>query len=211
MATETPLKQMVSTDKAWLEERIKRVRSLIKNILGEIEDGKTLDVAMGKWSLVKALYPELYVVGIDNGPPVHPPNEFYFVNLKRMSLPFSDSEFSFVFAGEIVEHLGFVSVRNLLSEILRVLRPGGYLLLTTPNGARNRLKDILGHPHAVGHEKEFTVAELESLVEGAGFEIVHSEGIQPVFIPWRATTIFASVKLPGFLSSQLIYLCRKAS
>jgi SAM-dependent methyltransferase len=208
MATETPFESMPSGDKVWFQERTKRVRRLIASIYGEIRTGRILDVAMGKWSMVKVLFPDLYVVGIDYHVPTNPPNEFRLFNVRK-PLPFSSSEFSMVFAGEIIEHVGFQSARHLLREISRVLRPDGYLLLTTPNGFRNRLKDILGRTRVAYHEREFSVSEMKKLLADAGFRIVHMEGIQPVFVPWKTTVKLASLDIPGFLSSQVIYVCRK--
>jgi len=45
--------------------------------------------------------------------------------------PFPQSDLDMVFAGEVIEHL--VDPEALLREAHRVLKPHGYLLLTTPN------------------------------------------------------------------------------
>jgi SAM-dependent methyltransferase len=49
-------------------------------------------------------------------------------------LPFEDSAFDAVWASEVIEHIA--DTARWLSEIRRVLRPAGRLLLTTPNHAR---------------------------------------------------------------------------
>lgn len=46
-------------------------------------------------------------------------------------LPWPDGTADFVYCSEVVEHL--LEPERLLSEIGRILRPGGWLLLTTPN------------------------------------------------------------------------------
>lgn len=46
-------------------------------------------------------------------------------------LPFGDSELDLIYSSEVIEHL--LSPEAFLQEIKRVLKPGGYLLLTTPN------------------------------------------------------------------------------
>ena len=53
--------------------------------------------------------------------------------------PFEDARFAAVFAGEIIEHL--VDTRRFLDELHRVLRPGGLLVVATPNLAS------FGKPH----------------------------------------------------------------
>ena len=47
------------------------------------------------------------------------------------SIPFTDGEFDIVLCMEIIEHLD--SPINFLKECFRVLRPGGKIILTTPN------------------------------------------------------------------------------
>src|SRR5690348_11205113 len=49
-------------------------------------------------------------------------------------LPFDDGAFDLVWASEVIEHVP--DTARWLSEIRRVLRPGGRLLLTTPNHPR---------------------------------------------------------------------------
>jgi len=46
-------------------------------------------------------------------------------------LPFRDGEIDLIYCSEVIEHLW--SPEAFLQEIKRVLKPGGYLLLTTPN------------------------------------------------------------------------------
>jgi SAM-dependent methyltransferase len=59
-------------------------------------------------------------------------------------IPFGDCEFDLVFCGEVIEHV--YSPDHLLEEVKRLLRPGGYAVLTTPNLAswRNRIALFLG-------------------------------------------------------------------
>jgi len=210
LATDTRFEDLKRADKIWLQERRKRIEHIINGIYNEIRDGRILDVAMGKWSLVKTHFPKLFVVGIDRVSPSLLPDEFCLVDLKK-GLPFKDGDFSMVFAGEILEHLGDVSAHNLLKEISRVLRSGGYLLLTTPNGFRNKFKHILKSPKIAAHEEEFSFSEIYKNLVQMGFKVIYSSGIQPLFIPWRVTTRFASLRLSGLLSSQLIFLSRKAN
>jgi SAM-dependent methyltransferase len=59
-------------------------------------------------------------------------------------LPFDSKTFDFIFVGDVIEHV--FSPDYLLEEIARLLRPGGYAILTTPNLAswRNRCVLLLG-------------------------------------------------------------------
>jgi SAM-dependent methyltransferase len=52
-------------------------------------------------------------------------------------LPFEDGAFELVWASEVIEHVG--DTARWLSEVRRVLAPGGRLLVTTPSHGRLRL------------------------------------------------------------------------
>jgi len=47
------------------------------------------------------------------------------------SLPFADRSFDFVFCSQVIEHIG--EPVNLLKEIRRILKKGGFCLITAPN------------------------------------------------------------------------------
>lgn len=105
-------------------------------------------------------------------------------------LPFPDGTFDCVLFNELFEHLRFNPPKTM-SEIHRVARPGGTLMLSTPNlysfrGMVNFLLkqrtwavgadpltefkklDELGH---MGHVREYTLREVKELLTGCGFEI----------------------------------------
>jgi len=68
------------------------------------------------------------------------------------SLPLRDLQFDVVVSFETLEHV--VDYRHMLAEAKRVMRPGGLLILSTPNkGVYSE-----GNPY---HTKEFTFTELE--------------------------------------------------
>jgi len=96
-------------------------------------------------------------------------------------LDFPDARFDVVFAGEVLEHIFAVDV--LLSEIHRVLKPGGCLVATTPNLAalgRRLLLLANRNPHieisfaekaAAGHIRYFIRSTLFSLLHKHGFRV----------------------------------------
>ena len=100
-------------------------------------------------------------------------------------LPYPDNTFDLVSAVDIVEHFPSSS-KHFFGEVIRVLRPGGILLTGCPNIAnlQNRIKMLLGKSihsrldvwhdttHYIGHIREFTPAEFETLLKSAGFNIV---------------------------------------
>jgi SAM-dependent methyltransferase len=97
-------------------------------------------------------------------------------------LPFPDASFDKAVAADLVEHLDGATLRSMLSETRRVLRPRGTLSLYTPNPEHliERLKAhdlvLAQNPTHVGLR---SAGELESALEHAGFTVERSE--------WRAS------------------------
>jgi SAM-dependent methyltransferase len=105
--------------------------------------------------------------------------ESVHANIETDTLPFADASFDCVMFCEVLEHLTNDPVRAL-AEIRRVLRPGGYLVLTTPNVVRleNVARMMIGYnvydPYsgqgAYGrHNREYTKDELRRLLQHVGF------------------------------------------
>jgi 2-polyprenyl-6-hydroxyphenyl methylase/3-demethylubiquinone-9 3-methyltransferase len=105
------------------------------------------------------------------------------------SLPFGDGEFDVALAIEVLEHL--FSPHLAAAEALRVLRPGGVLIVTVPNVSywRRRLDlAVLGRWNPFGddrsveqpwrdpHIRFFNPGSLRRMLQGAGFAAVRVEG-----------------------------------
>ena len=108
-------------------------------------------------------------------------------------LPFKTASADAVLFSEVIEHL--VDPDAALDEIRRILRPGGHLMLSTPNLAAwyNRalllagvqpvfsevsLRAIHGRPgtEVVGHLRLYTARALREFVAASGFEVVDLKG-----------------------------------
>jgi SAM-dependent methyltransferase len=83
-------------------------------------------------------------------------------------LPFDDASFDVVVAGELFEHLRFPDA--LVTEIRRVLRPGGALVGSVPNAFRlqSRLRFLRGRPPEDDptHLRMFSPAAVRELLSG---------------------------------------------
>jgi len=106
--------------------------------------------------------------------------------------PYPDAHFTTVVCGELIEHL-FEDPMHLMSEVNRILKPGGHFVVTTPNVAALRgISAILQgyHPgffHAyikpaeeggevdARHNREYTPREIHQLLENSGFDVVRLE------------------------------------
>jgi ubiquinone/menaquinone biosynthesis C-methylase UbiE len=91
------------------------------------------------------------------------------------ALPFPDNSFDLVLCAETIEHV--VDVQTFVSEIRRVLIPGGRVAVTTPaHGRRTGLSLFLrGFERAFDplspHLRFFSAASLRGLLEEMGFEV----------------------------------------
>ncbi len=91
-------------------------------------------------------------------------------------LPFRTAAFDALFAGELVEHLADPGAG--VAEFRRVLRPGGTLILTTPNRLRlANLVDRSERPYSPDHLSELSYDEAHALLAREGFDIVASTGV----------------------------------
>jgi glycosyltransferase involved in cell wall biosynthesis/SAM-dependent methyltransferase len=102
--------------------------------------------------------------------------------------PYNDGYFSTVLCCELVEHLT-EDPMHMMAEINRILRPGGHLVLTTPNiGSLRAVAAVLAgyhpgffpayiRPRVEGeepearHNREYTAREIVLLFHYAGFEM----------------------------------------
>jgi SAM-dependent methyltransferase len=90
------------------------------------------------------------------------------------TLPFSEGQFDVVVCIDVLEHLS--GDQPFLSQLYRVLKPGGRLVVTVPNGDSrlwaNRIKWLVGmRPHIYGHTRAgYTLAELRESVGHARLE-----------------------------------------
>ena len=149
---------------------------------------------------------------------------------ERDPFPYPDGWFATVLCCELLEHLARDPM-HMMVEINRVLRPGGHLLLTTPNIASLRsIAAILQgyhpglfthyvHPDKAAteprHYREYTPTEIRRLLEDAGFTVIkletgpYREQPRPEWL-W-VVHLLERYRLPTDLRGEAIYaLARKS-
>jgi len=110
---------------------------------------------------------------------------------EKHRFPYPDGHFSTVLCCELIEHL-VGDPMHLMSEVNRILKLGGHLVLTTPNVAGLRgISAILQGYHPgffpaylrpsdsgeveARHNREYTPREIRMLLENSGFEVARLE------------------------------------
>lgn len=94
-------------------------------------------------------------------------------------LPFADQSFDIVTTLQVIEHL--VDQAQFIAEILRVIRPGGQVIFTTPNGPMRLHPGT--KPWNPFHVREFSADELRRFLQKyfAKVEILGLFAVKPLY------------------------------
>jgi SAM-dependent methyltransferase len=142
-------------------------------------------------------------------------------DVERHHFPIKSNSVSSVLFTEVLEHLRINPVLTL-KEIRRVIKPGGKMLLTTPNGLSmfnikslvmsgkitdpydeyNKLDEV-GH---MGHVREYTPAEVHSLLTKTGWDIEWSSTSDWPNETWQNRSLTYSL---GLVVASMIPLLKK--
>ena len=154
----------------FLRRRIDPLEYSIDRFVGSANtsaDATVLDAGSGQGRFAHHFTQDLYI-GLDLGVG-HRNWDYSQLNLRAdlAAIPLVSSSVDTVLNIQVLEHVP--SPDRVLAEIHRVLRPGGHLYLTAPQG---------WHEHQQPHDYfRFTSFALQSLLERAGFQEI---GIQPL-------------------------------
>jgi len=131
---------------------------------------KILDCGCGTGSNLEMLRPYGDAIGFDLtriGPEFAKAHGHRVAQASISDIPFRSSSFDLVTSFDVFQTLPDAVERSGITEIARVLKPGGYVLLHVA------ALDILHGKHSVLSEetRRYTAASLRALVEGAGLRI----------------------------------------
>jgi SAM-dependent methyltransferase len=167
---------------------------------GCAEGGYT--VAMPDWGASLAVGVDIEADRIEEAQAANGDPRVRFVHGAGERLPFEDASFDGVFLNEVLEHVDDEAAT--LSEIERILRPGGHLVVMCPN----RWFPFEGHGLQFGERKflhpapfvpwlperitgswlrarNYWPSQLRGLIADSGLEIVSSGSVFPVFEKYR--------------------------
>lgn len=128
-------------------------------------NGRILDIGCGSTPYKDYVSCRSYV-GIDESPDVKPD-----VSASCESIPFKNNDFDSVICTEVLEHLA--EPGRCVTEIIRVLKAGGYLYITVPQSW-----GLHYEPHDYWR---FTRYGIEYLLKKYGFEITETRRIGGIF------------------------------
>ncbi len=121
--------------------------------------GKVLEIGTGSGYGVEIIAPHAtHFTTIDKHIPpagVIVGDNVEFIEATVPKLPFADGEFDFVISFQVIEHIE--DDKLFVSEVNRVLRPGGIFIVSTPNIKMSLTRNPW-------HVREYTAKELEKLL-----------------------------------------------
>jgi ubiquinone/menaquinone biosynthesis C-methylase UbiE len=124
--------------------------------------GKLLDFGCGAKPYQNLIDVENYIgLDIENNSHNHE-NEKIDVYYDGLTIPFPDNTFDSYFSSQVLEHIS--NLEEILQEIIRVLKPKAYLLITVP---------FVWEEHEIPFDfKRYTSYGIEHTLTNVGFKIV---------------------------------------
>ena len=156
-----------------LKESLARYE-FVKRYVGK--KAKVIDIGCGAGYGSAVLGEKYEVIAIDNSSEAieyakkHYSKKARFLTANATKLPFEDGNFDVACSFEVIEHIK--EAKKYLKEAVRVLKPGGKFILSTPNRA---IHSPGGKIKSHYHVKEYTAEELTYLL-GKYFKSVEIKG-----------------------------------
>lgn len=158
-----------------------KMRAVRKYLDGLPAATRVLDAGCGEGLLVEEYAGRLAMTGIDASY-VSP----HVQQASLTALPFAERTFARALCLDVLEHLSFEDQARALTELARVIEPGGELLVSVPNLAhlQSRLQFLLRGrlirtAHPLKHPGDRPAGEYVALARAAGFTLVLRKGIFP--------------------------------
>lgn len=173
-----------------IDPRIYHVQLILEH-LGELAGGRLLDAGCGKGRFARVVaerHPGARICGLDISAAMlaHAPATVDRCQAMLAALPFADAAFDGAWAAESLEHA--VDVEAAVSELCRVVRPGGRIAVIDKNAEQ------WGRLPTPDWEQWFTRRQLERLLarhcrEVTSREISYWEDVPPdgLFLAWLAS------------------------
>lgn len=191
------LRDLVSESDEYHKKHLRRIARTLQVFLDQKPEGRVLEIGTGGIIplALQALLPELEVIVTNFAEDREKSHTFtaeinshtgdfqaYRVDLEYDEIPEKDESFDWVLCCEVIEHME-IDPMFMLSEINRVTKTGGSLLLTTPNIVSSRALTKMVHglePHFYmkyqatreyhRHNYEYSIHTLMQILKAAGFD-----------------------------------------
>jgi ubiquinone/menaquinone biosynthesis C-methylase UbiE len=191
------LESLISPEDSYHQVHKRRMARTLKTILDQKPKGTFLELGTSKVIplSLQQLAPQLEVHVTDFNLELPQKEEMslrvgelertcpvYRIDLETQPLPVDDNTFDMVLCTEVIEHLE-LDPMFMIAEINRVLKPGGFLILTTPNITSSRAiwKILRGlepyfymqyrhKPKLYRHNYEYSPHSITQVLKAGGFD-----------------------------------------
>ena len=138
------------------QEKLGRIREFFTR--SSVSPARIADLGGNRHSLafLRELFPGAEILTINNYKPhLEGCSNSFLADVEKDKLPLNEKSIDIVFASDIIEHL--VDPDKLIEKSASVLKPGGLLVITTPNFANlfNRLFLLLGFSFSNYHPSRY--------------------------------------------------------
>lgn len=117
---------------------------------------------------------------------------YHYISMTDLST-FADQTFDLVWSGQSIEHITQAEADLVIQEVYRVLKPGGYFCLDTPNRQLTLLQVRQGFVHPE-HKFEYLPSELAAKLSDRAFRVVAQKAVSPMPMSY-ATGRFSRLEL----------------
>jgi len=122
------------------------------------------------------------------------------------SLGFSENSFDVAIAAAVIEHIS--DPAKMISEVKRILRPGGVFILTSPDPFWEHLATLVGHLKKEQHQVLMDLKQLSSLTSKLGFSILRAQKfmLSPIGLPFEfgIEKIIRNLRMDFLMANQLL-------
>jgi 2-polyprenyl-3-methyl-5-hydroxy-6-metoxy-1,4-benzoquinol methylase len=153
--------------------------------------GKLLDIGCGPGTFIGAALPKFTsAVGVDTSEGMikyasnnYTDDSLTFIHVGNEAYPFEDESFDAITVIEVIEHLDDCRLDFVMSEVMRLLKPGGQLVISTPNYASwwpilEKLVSLTGNvDYTKEHIRHFNKQTLNMFLGKTGFSNIKITGI----------------------------------
>ncbi len=196
------------------EDRLKTVSSFIKG-----ENLHIINIGFGSGNLERTYFQSHSQAGVNwHGIDISPASiqkvqhefpqgKFEVGDIVNMKLP--SDHFDYTIAIEVLEHIPPKNTLKALSEVRRILKPGGYFILSVP--LNEGLEEMISrgeNPNA--HVRVYTPELIEGELRIAGFHILNERKLFAFHTWYRVKTVLATYLLfRKFKPNNIILLAQK--